>query len=146
MRSAQVDAVLSEQGLSTVQIAEWHQYVGDLDDVVMTSTLPPLAEVIAFLAGTDPDSWWAGPTYRSPDGTQHCVISHVFEQWGAPAAEEFESRYSTSYAIGSANDGTNPRYPQHHAKDRVLAFLANLAAGFELTTHESMNLEGLLTH
>lgn len=104
-------------------------------------SLPPLVDVIAFLESTDPDSWWAGPTFRSPDETQHCVLSHIFERYGPEAMRTFEEVWSTSYVIGAVNDGKYPSYPQEHPKDRSLAFLHALAVGTEQTTVESMNAQ-----
>jgi hypothetical protein len=111
-------------------------------------SLPPFADIVAHLAATDPDTWWAGPTFRDTDAggrTCHCVLSHVHERWGARAMGEFEERFSTSFVIGHVNDGENPRYPQAHAKDRCLAFLADLAAGAELTTYESLEADFTLS-
>lgn len=107
-----------------------------------TKALPPLVEVIAYLDGTDPNTWWAGPTFRSPCGTRHCVLSHVEARWGMTAFDEFESTYATSYRIGSfVNDKPTDAYPQTHPKDRVLAFLRAMLVGDEMTTMESMEAE-----
>lgn len=101
--------------------------------------LPSLAEIIDFLDATTPESWWAGPTFRSECETKHCVLSHIFEEWGSAGFDEFEDRYSTSYFIGGAiNDKPSEAYPQPHPKDRVVAYLRAMLAGTEMTTHESM--------
>lgn len=98
-----------------------------------------LDKVEAMIAATDPDSWWEGPTFRSPCGTKHCVLSHIADQLGMEAMEAFEDLWSTSYVIGAAvNDKPSDRYPQSHPKDRVLSFLANLRSGVELRTWEGM--------
>jgi hypothetical protein len=104
-------------------------------------TEPSLAEVIAHLETTDPDTWWPGPTYRSPDGTQHCALSHIETRWGMDVMDWFEDRWSTSYVIGAVNDGTHPGYPQAHPKDRCLAYVRALADGSELSTPDSMELQ-----
>lgn len=102
--------------------------------------LPPLADIIDFLNATAPQSWWAGPTFRSECGTQHCVLSHIFEKWGSAGFDEFEDRYSTSYVIGGViNDKPSEAYPQAHPKERVVAYLNAMLAGVEMTTHESMD-------
>lgn len=99
-----------------------------------------LDRVEAMLRETDRDSWWEGPTFRSPCGTKHCVLSHIAEQFGMDVMDEFESTWSTSYVIGAAvNDRPSDRYPQKHPKDRVLAFLANLRSGVEVDTQSSMD-------
>jgi hypothetical protein len=98
-------------------------------------------DVIAYLESTDPGSWWPGPTYRSPDETHHCVLSHIFERYGSAAMGEFEERWSTSYVIGNVNDGGHPGYLQPDPKDRCLAFLYALATGAEETTVEMMEAQ-----
>lgn len=98
-----------------------------------------LDRVESMIKATSPESWWEGPTFRSPCGTKHCVLSHIAEQFGMDVMDEFESTWSTSYVIGAAvNDRPSDRYPQSHPKDRVLAFLANLRSGAELDTQSSM--------
>lgn len=100
--------------------------------------LPSLDDLIAVLEPTDPDTWWAGPTFRSPDQTQHCVLSHIFEMYGPDAMQLFEEGWSTQFCIGGVNDGTDPRYTQPTAKERSLAYLRALRDGHEMTTAESM--------
>jgi hypothetical protein len=107
-----------------------------------TDILPPLADIIDYLAATDPDTWWEGPTFRSPCGTRHCVLSHVAEKWGPSAWSEFEALYSTSYAIGATvNDRPTEAYPQPHPRERVVAYLQAMLAGHEQTTSESMEAD-----
>lgn len=102
--------------------------------------LPSLNDIITMLRKTDPDSWWAGPTFRSPCGTKHCVLSHVYEAYGEEGFYEFQERFDTSYHIGGAiNDAPSERYPQPHPKDRVIAYLEAMERGEELTTYESMD-------
>lgn len=113
---------------------------------VIPSRLQPerlafLDNVIELLAATDPESWWPGPTYRSPDGTRHCCLSHIFEAFGSDGMDRFESQWSTVHVIGRVNDGKHDDYPQHHPKDRVLAFLANLRSGVEEDTEWGMEME-----
>lgn len=101
-----------------------------------------LDQVEAVLVATDRDSWWEGPTFRSPCQTKHCALSHVADQLGMEVMEMFESAWSTSYVIGAmVNDKPSSRYPQQHPKDRVLAFLVNLRSGVELDTQTSMEIE-----
>lgn len=100
--------------------------------------LPSLDDLIGVLEKTDPATWWAGPTFRSPDETQHCVLSHIFEMYGPDAMELFEAGWSTQFCIGMVNDGENPQYQQATAKDRSLAYLRALRDGHEQTTMESM--------
>ena len=107
--------------------------------VTETQPLPPLADVIAYLTSTNPGTWWSGPTYRSPDGTQHCALSHVADRYGMDAMHMFEETYSTSYMIGAVNDGNHPRYQQSHPKDRCLAYLTAMVNGDEETTQQSMD-------
>lgn len=107
-----------------------------------SSVLPPLAQIVEHLAATDPESWWTGPTFRSPCGTRHCVLAHIEAEWGTAGFDEFESRYATSYVIGATvNDAPSDRYPQAHPKDRVIAFLHAMGRGEEPTTPESMEAE-----
>jgi hypothetical protein len=115
--------------------------VADLDNILgFEVTLPPLPEIITWLESTPDDSWWEGPTFRSPCGTKHCVLSHIHRRWGGNGMDEFEERYSTSYMIGlRVNDGPSEAYPQGHPKDRALAYLRAMEAGRELTTHQSMD-------
>ncbi len=111
--------------------------MSSLDD---PAALALLDRVETLLTATDPDSWWEGPTFRSPCGTKHCVLSHIAEHLGMDAMEQFENYWSTSYVIGGAvNDHPSERYPQAHPKDRVLAFIANLRTGVELDTWASMD-------
>lgn len=101
--------------------------------------------VVGVIEGTDPDTWWAGPTFSSPCGTRHCVLAHVFYLLGDQVLDTFENVWSTSYVIGAGvNDQASDEYPQLHPKDRVLAFLADLRAGRALDTDTSMSLHCLL--
>lgn len=111
----------------------------------MSDLLPPLPQIITTLESTDPAHWWPGPTYRSPDGTQHCILSWMDHLYGPGALDEFEEKYSTVYHIGPINDGTSGTYTQGHPKDRVLAFLHALQEGSELTTHQSMDAQYMAT-
>lgn len=98
-----------------------------------------LERVTRLIAQTSRDDWWEGPTFRSPCGTKHCVLSHVAEAFGTQVMEEFEATWSSSYVIGfRVNDKPTARYPQRHPKDRVMAYLHNLATGEEPDLHESM--------
>jgi len=111
----------------------------------MTSLDDPAAialldRVETLLTATSPDSWWEGPTFRSPCGTKHCVLSHIADQLGMDAMDAFENYWSTSYVIGAAvDDQPSDRYPQAHPKDRVLAYIANLRTGIELDTWTSID-------
>lgn len=101
-----------------------------------------LNRVETMLQATTPDSWWEGPTFRSPCGTKHCALSHIAEQFGMDAMDEFENTWSTSYVIGATvNDHPSERYPQAHPKDRVLAYIANLRSGVELDTWSGIDAE-----
>lgn len=97
-----------------------------------------LDEVIAYLEGTEEESWWPGPTYRSPCGTQHCALSHVEARWDMETMGEFESTWSNSYVIGSVNDGGNRYYRQATPKARCLAYLHALRRGDEPDMTTSM--------
>lgn len=151
-RQERVEVLLrARYGLTEPEVETWCRTTSSwpgFDTPEPDSALPGLAEIIAYLESTDPDTWWAGPTFRSvPDEAgvvRHCVISHVFEKWGPGSAQEFESRYATSYRVGAdVNDGPSARYPQATPKDRVIAFLHALAAGDELSTAESMEVDWL---
>lgn len=110
-----------------------------LDRVGLREHLPPLRDIIDALAETDPDTWWEGPTFRSECQTKHCVLSHIYEMYGAAGFEEFEDAYSTSFYIGyMINDRVSDEYPQTHPKDRVLAYLEAMLRGDEYTTWESV--------
>ncbi|ADK69031.2 MULTISPECIES: hypothetical protein [Mycobacteriales] len=99
-----------------------------------------LDRVETVVRATSPDSWWEGPTFRSPCGTKHCVLSHVAEQLGIETMEQFEAHWSTSYVIGAeVNDTPSKRYPHGHPKDRVLAYLENLRTGVEEDVLTSMD-------
>jgi len=100
--------------------------------------LPELPVIIDYLRQTHPDTWWAGPTYRSPDGTQHCALSHIADRWGMDAMGMFEETWSTSYVIGAINDRPTPGYEQDHPKDRVLAYIEALRDGREDDVQTSM--------
>lgn len=97
-----------------------------------------LDQAIAYLETTDPGSWWGGPTYRSPDGTQHCALSHIAEHLGMEGMETFENVWSTSYVIGAVNDGKHPEYQQATPKERCLAYLNRLRNGAEKDVMTSM--------
>lgn len=106
-----------------------------------TGDLDLLARVIAMVESTDPESWWPGPTFRSPDGTQHCVLAHIEDQMGMTAMEQFEETWSNSYVIGLINDGEKPGYQQATPKERCMAYLENLSRGVELSILEEMDLQ-----
>jgi|GEM_PF-2940670 hypothetical protein len=113
--------------------------MSSLDD---PAALALLDRVETLLTATDPDSWWEGPTFRSPCGTKHCVLSHIAEHLGMDAMEQFENYWSTSYVIGAAvNDKPSEKYPQPHPKDRVLAYIANLRSGVELDTWSGIDAQ-----
>lgn len=97
-----------------------------------------LHRAIALLEATDPESWWPGPTYRSPCGQYHCALAHIEAAWGMDEMERFEGEWANSYMIGGVNDGKNPDYPHPTPKERVLAYLNALADGDEPSIHESM--------
>ncbi|XKH58315.1 hypothetical protein LG293_16960 (plasmid) [Citricoccus nitrophenolicus] len=97
-----------------------------------------LNDAIHYLDSTEESTWWAGPTYRSPCGTQHCALSHVAKHWDMETMEIFESIWATSYTLGAANDGTHRDYPQPTAKTRSLAFLADLQSGLRCDVNTSM--------
>lgn len=100
-----------------------------------------LAHVIGLLERTNPDTWWAGPTYRSPDGTRHCALAHVETAWGIATMERFEDRWATSNVLGAVNDGNDDGYPQDTAKERCLAYLSDLWIGEKPSTQESMEMQ-----
>ena len=104
-----------------------------------------LDRVETVVRATSLDSWWEGPTFRSPCGTKHCVLSHVADQLGFEVMEQFEAQWSTSYVIGAGvNDAPSKAYPQAHPKDRVLSYLRNLRTGVEedvLTSMDRMYIE-----
>lgn len=102
-------------------------------------SLDRLDRAIALLEGTDPDTWWAGPTYRSPCGRYHCALAHLEVAWGMSEMEAFESEWSNSYVLGLINDGRNPKYPQPTPKERSLAYLYALRRGEEDSILEGMD-------
>lgn len=112
--------------------------------------------LINHLAATQTDSWQLD-VVRSADGTRNCFFGHLFqwavdnasehapgtdpEKWANHVWEMFEERWSTTYAIYPVNDGSNPKYPQVHARDRMVAYLEALRDGREMTTMESMDAD-----
>lgn len=105
------------------------------------SSLAFLDGVIGVVRRTEKDSWWAGPTFRSPCGTRHCALSHVYEEMGEPAFDRFESEWPTSYVIGAqVNDRPSESYPQEHPRDRILAYLDDLREGRALDTQSYLEL------
>lgn len=100
-----------------------------------------LAEIIDYLEGTAEDEWLTDRC-RSQDGTQNCVMGHIFN-WGggekghgSVAWDQFEERYATTFMIFPVNDGKDERYQQPTPKQRVLAYLRDMAEGRTPTTRD----------
>lgn len=124
--------------------------------------LRDLSSLRAHLAATD-DGDWQTEVCRSADGSRNCLLGHVFEwgiaqrealgalgartrdltddQLGSAAVQAFEELWATSYVYFRVNDGHHSRYQQATARERVLAFVDDLAAGHMLTTLESMDAQ-----
>lgn len=115
------------------------QVLASRREIVNDVEMPSLDEAIAYLETTPEESWWAGPTYRSPDDTQHCALAHVENRWSPETMAWFEGRWSTSYVIGAVNDGQHPGYQQRTVKERCLAYLYALRDGREEDTITSMD-------
>lgn len=109
--------------------------------LVTESDLDLLDDAIGVLAETDPATWWAGPTYRSPCGTKHCALAHLEAAWGIEAMERFEATWSTSYVIGAINDGDDPAYPGPDPKTRCMAYLEDLRSRAQPATTEALEME-----
>ena len=132
-----------------------------------TKLLEDLGSLRAYLAGTRAEDWQT-QVCRSSDGSRNCLLGHVFEwgiaqrealgalgagirdhtaqsltddELGDAAVQVFEELWATSYVYFGINDGRNSRYQQATARERVLAFVDDLAAGRMLTTLESMDAE-----
>lgn len=120
-------------------------------------TVEDIQQIIDYLAATSYDDWQLD-VVRSADGSKNCFFGHLF-QWAENAASEhgastedarlwanlvweaFEERWATTYVIYPINDGSNPRYPQATAKERVIAYLTALRDGEEMTTLEAMEAD-----
>ena len=109
--------------------------------------------LITQLAAIDPARWQTD-TVRGRDAAgqeTNCFFGHVFNLGGGDTPSRtgrgntgselwdwFEERWSTTYRIYPVNDGTDPAYPQATPAARILAYLADLRDGKQLSTHESM--------
>lgn len=107
--------------------------------------LETLDDVIAYIESVDEDSWQVDRV-RSADGTKNCFFGHLFnmgadDAHGSALWNIFEDRWATTFMIYPINDGTEPSYQQETPKQRILAYLRQLAAGEELTTCELLEAE-----
>lgn len=110
--------------------------------------LTTLDDLIERLRSTEEQDWQT-QTCRSDDGRRNCLLGQLFrigeeagdEDYSNALVEVFEDRWSTSFQYFPINDGTNPRYPQDSARDRVVAFLEALRDARELRTFDSMDLD-----
>ena len=127
-----------------------------------TKLLEDLGSLRAYLAATSAEDWQL-EVCRSSDGSRNCLLGHVFEwgiaqrealgalgartqdltddELGNAAVQVFEELWATSYVYFGINDGRDSRYQQATARERVLAFVDDLAAGRMLTTLESMDAQ-----
>lgn len=128
----------------------------------VSKLLSDLGSLRAHLAATGAEDWQT-QVCRSADGSRNCLLGHVFEwgiaqrealgalgartrdlsddQLGSAAVQAFEELWATSYVYFGVNDGHHSRYQQATARERVLAFVDDLAAGRMLTTLESMDAD-----
>lgn len=105
-----------------------------------------LDKLIEYLEGTSSDAWLLGHC-RTKDGSQGCLMSHVFD-WGGgddgqggAAVAIFEECIATTYMFFPINDGEDPRYPQPTAKERCIAYLKDIRDGKELAVGALMEQE-----
>ncbi len=112
--------------------------------------LSNLQPFIAYLEATTDDEWYVDKV-RNADNTQNCVMGHLIN-WVhgkdytgniSPVWDCFEEMWATTFMIYPVNDGESPswmnhRYDQATPRERVIAYLRNLAAGDELTTMQVM--------
>lgn len=97
-----------------------------------------LDTVIAYMEATEEDAWNLD-TVRSKDGAKNCFFGHLFNMspdedranalWGL-----FEDLYATTFMVYGINDAPGARYPQDTPKQRVIAYLRDLASGKEKTS------------
>lgn len=108
------------------------------------ATLQPL---IRHLAGTLEESWCTDVVRQDGLEQRNCLLGHIHalgggeDRYGSALCGLFEERWASTYRFYPVNDGADPDYPQSTPKQRVLAFLADLAAGRVLRTPESMDAE-----
>lgn len=106
-------------------------------------------DLISYLEKTK-ETDWIVDRVRMPDG-KGCVMSHIFDFGGGDnrdskgftkgsiAWDFFEEVWATTYMIYPVNDGTDPRYKQSTPKQRVIAYLKDLAIGKEKNTRDHWN-------
>jgi hypothetical protein len=96
-----------------------------------------LDAIIRHMEGTKPEEW-ATDVVRTAGG-ENCFFGHLFNYGGNLLWGMFEELYATEYMIYPVNDGTNKKYPQATAKERVLAYLKDLRDGKAKTTRQLMD-------
>jgi hypothetical protein len=104
-------------------------------------TMKTIQEIIDYMQST-PDDSWGVDVVRSSDG-KNCFFGHLFNM-GVDENESnfiwsvFEEVWATTYMIYQVNDGTDPRYQQPPAKQRVIQYLKDLRDGKEKNTRQLM--------
>jgi len=112
--------------------------------------LGSLDSVVAYMESTPEDSWRVG-TVRSTDGATNCFFGHLFnmgkdDKEGSDLWDAFEELWATTYMLYPVNDGESPNYPQATPKQRVIAYLRDLASGSAPTTWALMEDEAARYH
>ena len=110
--------------------------------------LSDLKPFIDYLEGTGDDEWTVD-IVRTEGNKQNCVMGHLMNWYYgkeykgviAQAWDMFEEMWATTYMLYPVNDGRSPewmnyRYEQKTPKERVIAYLRNLAEGKEKTTNQ----------
>jgi hypothetical protein len=107
-----------------------------------------LRDIIAYMENTE-ESTWRVDTVRGKDGS-NCFFGHLFnmgggdsEKGGSRLWDYFEANYATTFMLYPVNDGQHPKYQQPTPKQRVIAYLKDLASGAEKTTAQLMMEEML---
>lgn len=118
--------------MSTATELTWEQTVDRLRD---------LTPFIEYLENTTDDEWLLD-TVRNKGNTQNCMMGHLVNWFYGKdhtgsismAWDWFEEMWATTYMIYPVNDGTDPRYQQSTAKERIIAYLRDLMNGKEKTS------------
>lgn len=104
-----------------------------------------LFDFIAYLENTTDDQWCVDVVKNRNGG--NCLFGHLWDWAGGDVNEEranqlwawFENCVSTTHYVYPINDKKNPNYQQDTPKERCVAYLRNVIAGYELTTFESID-------
>jgi len=115
-----------------------------LDELLeITEPKKDLKAIIGFLERTDEKDWAVDVCITGNGGHQKCLLGHLYTYGGGDERTEeanhicdwFFNFWATTYMFFPVNDGKHPKYQQHSAKERCIAYLGDLLSGKELSSN-----------